>query len=490
MRISFFILLFLFVSLNNCSRNGGNEKKDSVEKKGAGVLRVHPSNSRYFTNDTNKAIYLAGAHTWYNIHINPERYIYQNSHETFEDFLDWLQSYGHNFTRLWTNTSYLNTGPYPWERTGPGYASDGLLKFDLTKLNQDYFDILRERVLQIQDRGMYCSIMLFGSFNRMRTEETWNTVAWHPQNNINPEFKIFDNTNGQTFFTNNQQALKIQKLLVAKTLDTVSDIDNLLIEVMNEPKLERDGQAWHTEIVNFAKSYESEKKCRHLIGVTPGWKFKDTSAQEYITYGPGDWWSPSQIVFEGYDYRDGGPASYSDKPVLFDSDHFNGGLYVPQWDYSGRTPGVEEGIRRVWKIFTRGKHNLLMDAYDTYWVTNNPIHPDTTRTVDPALDPVRKAVGQTLVFANKFSDLSKMIPSETIAGSGYCLYNPGEEYLVYDQDEGSVIVDLSDVTGKVNYEWLRTSDGKYFPGGTENGGSSITFKTPFTNSGSVLYINK
>jgi len=477
--------------MNNCLRNTSNEKKHPDVKEVAGVLRIHPSNSRYFTDNTNKAIYLAGAHTWYNIHIDPERYVFENSHETFEAFLDWLQSYGHNFTRLWTNTSYLNTGPYPWQRTGPGYASDGKLKFDLTKMNQQYFDLLRERVLQIQNRGMYCSIMLFGSFNRMRTEDGWKNVVWHPQNNVNQELEIFDNTNGHTFFTQNPQALNIQKLLVAKTLNTLGHIDNILIEVMNEPVLKAEGQAWHTEMINYAKTYESGKKYNnHLIGVTPGWKFMDTSSQGYVTCGPGDWWSPSQIIFEGYDYRDGGPASYSDKPVLFDSDHFDSGLYVPQWDYKGHTPGVEEGIQRVWKVFTRGKHNLLMDAYDTYWVTNNSIHPDTTRTINSALDPVRKAVGHTLSFANKFSDLSRMIPSEEISSSGYCLYSTGEEYLVFDQDGGSVTVDLKDVTGVVNYEWLRTFDGENFPGGTKKGGSAITFTTPFTNSSSVLYIKK
>jgi hypothetical protein len=491
MKVTIIVLFFLALSLNNCSKKSNTEYNHSTTNSGNGVLRVHPTNSRYFTNNTNKAIYLAGAHTWYNIHVDPERYIYENSYETFEKFLDWLQSFGHNFTRLWTNTSYLNTGPYPWMRTGPGNARDGNLKFDMTKMDQTYFDILRERILQVQKRGMYCTIMLFGSFNRMRTEEGWKDVAWHPQNNINPELGILNDTDGQTFFTDNPQALEIQKLLVAKTLDTVSDIDNLLIEVMNEPVLNPEGQAWHTEIINFAKSYESSKKYnKHLIGVTPGWEYMDTSAQEYITYGPSDWWSPSQIVFEKYDYRNGGPASYSDKPVLFDSDHFDGGLYVPQWDYEGRTPGVKEGIRRAWKIFTRGKHNLLMDAYDTYWLTYVSIHPDTTRTVNLALDPVRKAVGQTLAFANRFSDLSKMIPSETISSSGYCLYNPGEEYLIFNEEAESITVDLKDIPGNVNYEWLRTSDGRSFPGGTMKGGSETTFTAPFLEDDAVLYIKK
>ena len=36
----------------------------------AGPLRVDPTNPRYFTNGSGKAIYMAGGHTWYNIHYN------------------------------------------------------------------------------------------------------------------------------------------------------------------------------------------------------------------------------------------------------------------------------------------------------------------------------------------------------------------------------------------------------------------------------------
>jgi hypothetical protein len=131
-----------------------------------------------------------------------------------------------------------------------------------------------------------------------------------------------------------------------------------------------------------------------------------------------------------------------------------------------------------------------MDAYDTYWLTNVSIHPDTTRTVNPALDPVRKAVGQTLAFANKFCDLSKMIPSETISSSGYCLYNPGEDYLIFNEGGVSITVDLKDLPGNVKYEWLRTSDGKIFPGGTMKGGTKTTFAAPFREDDAVLYVKK
>ena len=35
-----------------------------------GPLRVHPDNPRYFTDETGRAVYLTGAHTWNNLQNN------------------------------------------------------------------------------------------------------------------------------------------------------------------------------------------------------------------------------------------------------------------------------------------------------------------------------------------------------------------------------------------------------------------------------------
>ena len=49
----------------------------------------------------------------------------------------------------------FTVGPLPWKRTGPGTATDGGLKFDLTKFDQVYFDRLRTRVKALNDAGIY-----------------------------------------------------------------------------------------------------------------------------------------------------------------------------------------------------------------------------------------------------------------------------------------------------------------------------------------------
>jgi hypothetical protein len=147
----------------------------------AGPLRVLSSNQRYFTDGSGKAIYLTGSHTWTNFQD-----IGASPPSTFDyrAYLDFLQTYNHNFIRLWRGENAWEQGvvrlPSPYFRTGPGNASDGKPKFDLSQFNQAYFDRLRERVRDAGDRGIYVGIMLFKS-----DISEWEGHPFHVNNNIN-----------------------------------------------------------------------------------------------------------------------------------------------------------------------------------------------------------------------------------------------------------------------------------------------------------------
>ena len=67
-----------------------------------------------------------------------------------------------NFLRLWVIDSpygYHLDGtrgaitPVPFQRPGPGNAADGGLKFNLSQLNQSFFDQLRARVIEAGSKG-------------------------------------------------------------------------------------------------------------------------------------------------------------------------------------------------------------------------------------------------------------------------------------------------------------------------------------------------
>ena len=127
-----------------------------------GPLTVLKSNPRYFTDGSGKAIYLAGSHSWWNMQDNGIRLLSAEDQDPppifdYAAHLNFLQSYNHNFFRLWRweapkwgedqpRGAIKYCQPHPWARTGPGLARDGKPKFDLTQFNPEYFDRMRTRV--------------------------------------------------------------------------------------------------------------------------------------------------------------------------------------------------------------------------------------------------------------------------------------------------------------------------------------------------------
>ena len=465
----FLFLSVLILSCMGTTSVPGEDLASIPSKPTAGLLRVHPGNSRYFTDDSGKAIYMTGSHVWWNIVAKGGRNPPYTDAD-YEAFLDYIESFDHNFTRIWIGFAYPGYSAYPWQRTGPGNAADGKPKFDMTKLDQSYFDHLRDRLIRLQNRGMYFSVMFFGSFNGFRTSDEWKTVVWHPSNNINPELAdAFDKKDGNSFFTTDPAALEIQRLLVRRTIDTVNDLDNLIWEIMNEASFPACAN-WQNEMVNYVKSYEAGKPKQHLVGITAGHRKPKTNG--LLKSGPADWISPS--AKDGrYDYRRGGPAAYSDKIVISDVDHL----------WAVATDDTWLAIRKwVWQTFTRGNHPILMDQYNSYvpkWGAYGEIN--------PKWDPIRAAMGHTRRFAAEFADLAEMLPDESIADSGYCLADAGREYLVYDPSGGTIVVNLTALQGTASYEWFNPQTGKTVTGGSMNGGDNRTFRAPFSGD-SVLHI--
>src|SRR5437763_5751363 len=87
-----------------------------------GPLRVHPKNSRYFTDGSGKAIYLTGSHTWNS--LEDMGYTDPPPALDFSVYLDFLKNHHHNFIRLWRwelpnwserqSTRVRYCAPQPW----------------------------------------------------------------------------------------------------------------------------------------------------------------------------------------------------------------------------------------------------------------------------------------------------------------------------------------------------------------------------------------
>ena len=160
-------IMVIIIALVSCSFHS------VFSQTATGTLSVCSTNHRYFTDGSGKAIYLTGSHTWANFATDqgttdpPMAFDYNG-------YLDFMVAHNHNFFRGWVweltySMQALNGGPFhwnpfPWQRTGPGIATDGKPRLDLSKYNQAYFDRLRVRFIAARDRGIYVSIMLFQGY--------------------------------------------------------------------------------------------------------------------------------------------------------------------------------------------------------------------------------------------------------------------------------------------------------------------------------------
>jgi len=304
-----------------------------------GTLHIHPKNPRYFTDDDERAVYLAGSHTWSNLQdmgiTDPPPQF------DFSAYLDFLQKHNHNFIRLWRwempkwryslDRPFSFSQPHPWKRTGPGFARDGKPKFNLYEFEESYFSRLRHRVEMAAERGIYVSIMLFEGHCAQFAVQGWEFHPFHPDNNVNG----VDGGRLEYYTLNNEAVLALQESYVRKVIDTVNDLDNVLYEICNEAG--NYSTEWQYHLIHFIKSYETEKSKQHPVGMTFQYGGEKSGSNANLFNSFADWISPNP---EG-GYREDPPVNDGRKVVLNDTDHLWGEGGSPQW---------------VWKSFTRG-HN-------------------------------------------------------------------------------------------------------------------------------------
>jgi hypothetical protein len=444
-----------------------------------GPLRRNPSNPRYFTDNSGKAIYLAGSHTWANLmdrgQLNPPAVAFD-----YSAYMKWMVDHNFNFMRLWT-AELPNAGPGPdysegnfvalpwkWRRTGPGLATDGGPKFDLAKLDQAYFDRIRARIITARQNGIYVSVMLFNGFEWQFDTNPKDGDPFSLANNINgidcPETCPTD-TRAVT-----DKVWGIESEYLRKIVDTVNDLDNVLYEVSNEAGSPY-SDSWQIRVINYVKQYEAGKGKQHPVGMTFQWHGGSDST---LYLSPADWISPSTQL----------PASDGRKVIINDTDHSFG--------YTDLKSGGQSAQRAwVWENFTTGNNVAFMDPYLTKWPNRNypsgsTADPDVGVRPDPYWDVIRDAMGATLTFANRIN-LVKMTPQGSLSSTGYCLANPGLEYLVYQPSAKPFTLHLG--PGTYHFEWFNPATNLIAATGeTTVHGAEASFTAPFTGD-AVLYLH-
>ncbi len=198
----------------------------------------------------------------------------------------------------------------------------------------------------------------------------------------------------------------IQKAYVQKVIDTVNDLDNVPYEISNESF---GTAAWQYDVINFIKAYEAGKPKQHPVGMTAAADWDSTvlfnSPADWISPGSGAWEDPTRP------YASNPAAADGKKIIVLDTDHIRVNLFT------------DAGFARVWvwKSLTQGLHQVMIKGS---WMGRTQF-----QVFEAAM---RDASG----YANRMN-LVAIRPQNCRASNGYCLANPGSEYLRVFRDSGA-----------------------------------------------------
>jgi Carbohydrate binding module (family 6)/Family of unknown function (DUF6298) len=436
-----------------------------------GVLRPYGSAKRYFTDNSGIPIYLTGSHPWTGLVGFIANDGGQNQDVNFASYLQVLEQNNHNFARMWTEELFrfdywggstgfpssgffVDTQPIPYARTGPGLALDGKLKFDLSKYDQSYFDKMRSNIQSARSKNIYVSIMLFEGHALCRSKSPWNWNG-HPYNDAN-NINMTAATQATVHSTSNTKVNALQKAYIKKVIDSTNEFDNVLYEIVNEDLC---GQAsWQYDLINYIKQYEATLPKQHPVGMTSRTN-AGSDSEIWSTLNKADWVSPGRDE----DYKTNPPQNNRAKVVIVDTDHLwgLGGDYV--W---------------VWKSFTRGLNPIFMEPivqsrYDAFPA-------DYVRT--------RRAMGDTRKLATRL-DLANLSPRQDLCSTTYCLVNPGQEYVIFQPNDGTAFT-VQTVANTYAIEWINATTSQTVSQGQASYASGTTTFVPPSNAKFILYLKR
>ena len=440
-----------------------------------GPLQLDPRNPRYFRDSDGRTVYLTGSHTWSNFQDNG------GSHPPpvfdFEQYLDFLEAHGHNFMRLWVwegsrwsvqtrDDDYWFYPESPFVRTGPGLALDGKPRWDLQRFDEAWFERLRTRVAAAGERGIYVAVMLFNGWSvpaeigGLSARNAWHGHPMNAANNVNgiDGDRNGDDSGQDVHELGNPEVLAVQHAYLAKVVDTLNDLDNVLYEISNESHL--DSVEWQHHVIDWLQAYQATLPNRHPVGMTIPFPGGDN---ETLFASNADWISPNR-------YRDPPPTD-GRKVIIADTDHL--------W-------GIGGDRAWVWKSLARGAQPIFMDGYDAagYGVGGKAFS-----WRDPGWASLRVSMGHARRYAERM-DLAFSRPEPGACSTGYCLVADGPggaQYLVYSEKGGALRVDLAEVAGELQVEWFNPGNSETHRAGTIRGGAWRELAAPFEGD-AVLFL--
>ena len=215
----------------------------------AGRLEICQEHPHYF-RDGDKHVVLVGVsdRDLFSVWRNEKGFSWQK-------YLDHLEAHHINYVRqdgcgwgeLRTRSKYpaqFSDPSWPFSRTGPGKAVDGLPKFDLTRFDAAYFaERLKPFLRASARRGVYVELTLFEGF---RTQRRFAESLFADENNTNrlglaPRLMTSDSA------LDNAPLVAIQHAYVDRVLEETAEFGHLIYEISNETG----GERWVSHFIDY-----------------------------------------------------------------------------------------------------------------------------------------------------------------------------------------------------------------------------------------------
>jgi len=450
-------------------------------------------NPHYFQDANGTVLILNGSQTWNTLQDWGSNGTVEKL--DFDAYVKFLIAHGLNFTLLWRtempkfcglplfegSAPDITVAPHPWLRTGPGKATDGGLKFDLTKFDQSFFDRLRARAQALNNAGIFVGVYLFTGewLNVYRCSgDGYPFTGANNINGIDDGYTAGRQGTGSITMTAPNAITAFQDAYVEEVIDTLNDLPNVLWIISEETP--DNSIWWNNHQISHVRAYESKKTYQHPIG------YGAVGSSDSILYNSdADWVAPQARISPVKSCGNGNPAC---KVNVNDSDHTYWGI----WNDTPR-----DTRNYAWENFMTGNQVLFMDPYVVYYPRekrNLCLSPtsDTCSGPDPRMDNLRDNLGYILKYSRRIN-LANVTAHGSLSSTGYCLAQTppiGAEYLVYSPSGGSFTVDLSAMSPSraLAVEWFNPSTGATIAGKPIPSSSSTQLFIPPFSQDAVLYL--
>jgi hypothetical protein len=361
----------------------------------------------------------------------------------------------------------------PWARSGTGTAWDGLSKYDLTKFNPWYFARLKEFATACEQTGRVLVQQMYFQHNILEAGAHWTDFPWRPANCLQetgfpepPEYvggkRIFM---AEAFYDVTHPVRRdLHRRYIRHCLDVLGGCPNVIFQIGEEFT----GPASFVMFwLDTISEWQKETGTKVLLGLSCT---KDI--QDSVLADPKRAALVSVVDLKYWWYTSDGKV-YDPKS----GENLAPRQQLREWKGS-KTRSAESVARAVREYRTKFPEKAIT-------VTLDGDHGWAVVAAGGSVADLPKTTNEELLAA-----IPKLKPysANTLAERQHAVAEPGERYLVYSGDGGSIHLDLTGSDGSFRVSWVNLKTGKLAEEREPIRGGKVVTVKPTGSGPAVLWL--